>query len=74
MDNMIFKTPYVYLAIFCLGSLIVGFEMSNILENGFPKEKTNFYLSVSGLLFNSTLTLYFFYRFVKLKIDKGRKN
>ncbi len=69
MDNMLFKSPYVYLSIFSLGSLIVGFEISNILENGFPKEKTNFYLSVSGLFFNSTLTLYFFYRFVSKHIN-----
>lgn len=63
----ILKSHYTYLLLFCFGSLLFGFEVSEILRNGFPIQTQELVLSVSAILCYATLTLYFFYGFMKIK-------
>ena len=73
MKNLLSTYPTIYLLLFCAGSLLFGFEISEIYKHGFPKETLNYYLSISGLFFTAFLSFYFFYCFVKIK-NKQAKN
>jgi len=73
MKNIFTRYPYLYLLLFCFGGLIIGFEISEIIENGFPIDKIDLYLSLSGLIFNSILIVYFLYCFVKIKNNQVKK-
>lgn len=74
MTNIFLKYPNIYLLLFCAGSLLLGFEISKIIKHGFPEENIDFYLSASGIVLNSILTIYFFYCFVKIKNKKAKKH
>ena len=63
----ILNSHYSYLLLFCFGSLLFGFQVSDVLKNGFPTQTPEFILSVSALLCYAMLSLYFFYGFMKIK-------
>ena len=63
----ILKSHFTYLLLFCFGSLLFGYEVSEVLKKGFPNQTQELVLSVSALLCYATLTLYFFYGFMKIK-------
>ena len=63
----ILKSHYTYLLLFCFGSLLFGFEVSEVLKNGFPTQTQELVLSVSALICYGTLTLYFFLWFYENK-------
>lgn len=67
MRNLLLKYPIIYLLLFCFGSLVFGYEVSDVYKNGFPKEGFKYILKISGLLFNIILVLFFFFCFVKLR-------
>lgn len=72
MKNIFIKYPYLYLLLFCFGGLIVGFNIAKMLENGFNMNNSSgFYFDLITLIFNFSLTLYFFYRFVKSQKEKN---
>jgi uncharacterized protein YacL len=67
MKNILLKYPNIYLLLFCAGSLVIGFEVGDIINNGLPARNIDLYLRVGGIVLNLFLALYFFYCFVQIK-------
>jgi hypothetical protein len=71
MSNILSKNPSIYLLIFCLGGLVLGFQISGLIDAEPNQNNVDRYINISGLIFNSILTGYFFYCFVKLRKQKS---
>lgn len=67
----VLNSHYTYLLAFCFGSLLFGFEISDVIKYGFPIQTPEFILAVSAIFCYAILSLYFFYGFVKIKKSKG---
>ena len=74
ISKILSRYPIIYLMLFCFGSLLFGFEVSHLVKYGFPVENFDFYLSLSSVIFNAFLTIYFFYCFVKVKKKQKKDN
>jgi len=64
--------PEVLLTLFALSSLILGWNVSQIIREGFAvgKELLTEILNISGWIF---MTIFFFYFFIKRKKERNAK-
>lgn len=67
IKDLLKKNPNIYLALFAIGMIVFGIEIGEVYHNGFSKEIFRAGLKAIGLLLNFSLSIYFFYCFVKTK-------
>ena len=63
----ILKSHFTYLLLFCFGSLLFGFEVSEVLNNGFPTQTQELVLSVSAFILLCDANALFFLWFYENK-------